>query len=74
MKYLKQFKQASEYEAFKAGDEYITPNVSYVEDGNLYYNPAKSVKTMFNVSLYEDRKEMYDLMFDAELSTPFYFY
>lgn len=34
MKYLKQFKQVSEYEAFKAGDEYITPNVSFVEDSN----------------------------------------
>ena len=32
MKYLKYFEQASEYEAFKVGDEYITPNVSYIEE------------------------------------------
>lgn len=41
MKYLKKFNQASEYEAFKAGDEYITPNVSYVVDGGeVKFGPA----------------------------------
>lgn len=41
MKYLKKFNQASEYEAFKVGDEYITPNVSYVVDGSeVKFGPA----------------------------------
>ena len=41
MKYLKKFNQASEYEAFKVGDEYITPNVSYVVDGGgVMFNPG----------------------------------
>lgn len=41
MKYLKKFNQASEYEAFKVGDEYITPNVSYVVDGaEVKFGPA----------------------------------
>ena len=40
MKYLKQFNQASEYEAFKESEEYITPNVSYVVNGGeVKFNP-----------------------------------
>jgi hypothetical protein len=40
MKYLKKFNQASEYEAFKAGDEYVTPNVSnVVSTGVVHYGP-----------------------------------
>ena len=32
MKYLKYFEQASAYEAYKNGSDFITPNVSYVEE------------------------------------------
>lgn len=40
MKYLKRFKQTSEYEAFKAGDEYVLPNVSFVvENAVVAFNP-----------------------------------
>ena len=40
MKYLKLFNQASEYEAFKVGDEYVTPNVSHVvSTGVVHYEP-----------------------------------
>jgi hypothetical protein len=39
MKYLKYFQQASGYEAYKNGDNYITPNVSYVVANNeVYYH------------------------------------
>jgi hypothetical protein len=34
MKYLKYFEQASVYEAYKNGSDFITPNVSYVEETN----------------------------------------
>lgn len=45
MKYLKLFKQVSEYETFKESEEYITPNVSYVVDSNeVMFAPA--VKTL----------------------------
>jgi hypothetical protein len=40
MKYLKYFKEASEYEAFKNGGDFILPNVSYVVDGSeVKFNP-----------------------------------
>lgn len=50
MKYLKQFKQASEYEAFKESEDYVTPNVSYiVEDGNINYEPHVYVEPPFTM-------------------------
>ena len=40
MKYLKYFEQASAYESYKNGSDYVTPNVSYAADNNVvYYNP-----------------------------------
>ena len=45
MKYLKQFNQASEYEVFKEGEEYVLPNVSYVvETKGVSYAPKKVFK------------------------------
>lgn len=47
MKYLKVFNTESEYQTFKDGDDYVTPNVSYIketEDINLKpYTPPSSV-------------------------------
>jgi hypothetical protein len=41
MKYLKYFEQASAYEAYKTSSDYVTPNVSYIEDTKgVKYNPA----------------------------------
>ena len=38
MKYLKYFEQASAYEAYKNGSDFVTPNVSYVvETEDVYY-------------------------------------
>ena len=40
MKYLKKFNNASEYETFKNSNEFLTPNVSFaVEDEIFYYQP-----------------------------------
>jgi hypothetical protein len=40
MKYLKQFKQVSEYNAFKESEDYILPNVSsIVETESVEFNP-----------------------------------
>lgn len=44
-KYLKLFNVAASYEAWKASENYILPNVSYTEDGNLFYNPFKNEST-----------------------------
>ena len=77
MKYLKKFNQASEYEAFKAGDEYITPNVSFVKDSNevMFNSVIKQIQIFDNTS-YDDRKALYDLCFTTAKSenciTPIY--
>ena len=39
MKYLKYFETEAAYASYKNGSEFVLPNVSYTEDGNLYYNP-----------------------------------
>lgn len=40
MKYLKKFEQHSDYETFRGGVEYITPNVSVcVNEDEVHYNP-----------------------------------
>ena len=40
MKYLKYFKEASAYEAYKSGSDYVLPNVSYIVDGaEVKFNP-----------------------------------
>lgn len=41
MKYLKYFKEASDYEAYKNGNDYVLPNVSYIEETKgVSYEPA----------------------------------
>jgi hypothetical protein len=35
MKYLKYFQEASEYTEYKSSSDYVTPNVSYVVEGNF---------------------------------------
>ena len=32
MKYLKRFNKNVDYDAFKNGDKYITPNISYINE------------------------------------------
>lgn len=40
MKYLKKFNNSSDYESFKEGEEYVTPNVSLITDNNsVMFNP-----------------------------------
>lgn len=40
MKYIRRFKVSSDYEAFKNSDDYITPNIVYInENSNLYLQP-----------------------------------
>ena len=54
MKYLKYFEQASAYEAYKNGSEFVLPNVSYVEDINVvYYNPYEEPKSPNLVCTYD---------------------
>ena len=40
MKYLKLFNNTADFESFKNSDDFITPNVSLIEENNtLFYNP-----------------------------------
>jgi hypothetical protein len=41
MKYIKRFSKVSDYEAFKGGGEYITPNISLIDDGKRVYSEKK---------------------------------
>jgi hypothetical protein len=74
MKYLKKFNQASEYEAFKAGDEYITPNVSYVVEGSEV-KFEKSNKIVYpvhvNIAQYADSNGSYYLKGEPSLALLF---
>ena len=43
MKYLKYFETEAEYTAYKDGDDFVIPNVSYTADNNvIYYNPGSN--------------------------------
>ena len=42
MKYIKRFSKVSDYEAFKGGGEYITPNISLIDDGKRVYSEKKA--------------------------------
>lgn len=44
MKYLTNFKTKEEYEAFKAGDSYLTPNVSFIETAGSVINDSYQVQ------------------------------
>ena len=60
MKHLKKFENNSSYEEYILGEDFILPNVSYVEeDSKVYYNPLQSsnndpyadwVKLTYNVT------------------------
>ena len=52
MKYLKYFEQASAYEAYKNGSDFITPNVSYIEESNsIEFNPYVIEKNIIHFVL-----------------------
>ena len=50
MKHLKLFNQASEYEAYMGGEDVVLPNVSYVKDGEVYYNPNNAISYPVHVN------------------------
>ena len=57
-KYLKKFNEDAEYQAFKESEEYILPNVSYVENNNVvYYNPFAEAKSGVIVAHYRATEE-----------------
>lgn len=44
-KYLTNFKTKEEYEAFRGGDQYVTPNVSFIETAGSVINDSYQVPT-----------------------------
>ena len=44
MKHLKKFNTTTEYDQFKAGDQYILPNVSFVVESGVAFNPTEVEK------------------------------
>ena len=71
MKYLKQFKQTSEYEVFKESEDFITPNVSYIVEGNgIVYNIAKTEVGKYKVGILS-KKDISKLTYNmADLGLP----
>jgi hypothetical protein len=65
MKYLKYFEEASAYEAYKNGSNFILPNVSYVERSkNVTFSPNKydyltieALEDDFSVSVFPNTYE-----------------
>ena len=46
MKYLKYFKTDADCQNYFSSDEFVTPNVSYVEDADVvYFKPIKSANS-----------------------------
>lgn len=45
MKHLKLFKTEAEYTAYKDGEDYVTPNVSFIEETKgVNYEPVVTIK------------------------------
>lgn len=54
MKYLKVFKNASDYQTFKEGSDYITPNICLLEDNyNIVFEPKKKDEPLKQFSIYD---------------------
>ena len=50
MKYLKYFEQASDYEAYKNGSDYVLPNVSFIEDvKDVSYDQYIKPQSLYNM-------------------------
>ena len=64
MKYIKRFSKVSDYEAFKGG-EYITPNISLIDDGKRVYSEKKIFKGEFNVNLYVNSPSMGETLYST---------
>lgn len=48
MYYLKRFNLDTDYQSFNGGEDFITPNVSAVEENNkVYYNPKETSVTFY---------------------------
>jgi hypothetical protein len=44
MKYLKLFDTTAQYDTFKSSSDFVLPNVSYVINENVYFNPSEDIK------------------------------
>ena len=81
MKHLKLFDNAASYEVWKNGEDYVTPNVSYVEENDtifyedggeftedelLYYCEGTSLVCMINLTTLKVKKSQYGRPFVEE--------
>ena len=75
MKHLKLFDNAASYEVWKNGEDYVTPNISYVEENDtifyeseeeftedelLYYYDGTDIKYRINLTTLKVKKYRYD--------------
>jgi hypothetical protein len=63
MKHLKLFNDTASYEAWKNSEDYVLPNVTFTEDGNLYYNVYVAPVSPNVVVVYD----VYDISTEAKI-------
>ena len=81
MKHLKLFDDAASYEVWKNGEDYVTPNVSYIEENDtifyeaeeeftedelLYYCDGTDVECVINLKTLKVKKSLYGKPFVEE--------
>lgn len=69
MKHLKKFQTNADYQAFRGGGDWVTPNISIiVEDDSIVYEPLVEVKTInyIRISYEEYAPDEYEVIFRAD--------
>jgi hypothetical protein len=72
-KYLKYFEQASDYEDYKNGSDFLSPNVSYIEETKVVcYEPKASPSLAGDIAYWDGSKvkTISQDKWDASLGTP----
>lgn len=53
MKYLRKFQTNADYQAYKGGGDWVTPNVSLITgDNNIVYEPLASAVSLITFTIY----------------------
>lgn len=55
MKYLRKFQTNADYQAYKGGGDWVTPNVSLITgDNNIVYEPSDNTISLITFTIFED--------------------
>ena len=63
MKHLKLFSTDAAYQTFKDSEDYILPNVSYIEENRyVKFNANVESAQIYNMNSFDDRKKLYEYL------------